>query len=162
MHDARPAVGLLGNPASPDADDAGACTDSPSGCTPPPACETAFTHAPRRELTPLAAMAAHRGGEGACIAYRANRLAPLASNLPRTCLALGPALRDIAADYRAAYPEGDAQVVIESERFCRYVAEQIDDGWPLPPGLAQALHEESAAIAAALAESRLEAARPEA
>jgi hypothetical protein len=113
-----------------------------------------------RETARLAAMVAHQGMECACIVYRANRLAPLALNLPRTCRALGPALRDIATDYWAAYPEGNVHFYIEAERFCRYLAEHhLQDGWPRLPGLASVLREESAIIAAALAESRFEAER---
>lgn len=123
------------------------------------------TLAQRYDLTPreaarLAAMVAHKGMECACIVYRANRLAPLALNLPRTCRSLGPALRDIATDYWAAYPEGNVHFYIEAERFCRHLAEQVEHGWPRPAGLADALAEESAIIAAALAESRFEAGLP--
>ncbi len=122
----------------------------------------AATLAARYTLTPretarLATMAADKGMECACIVYRANRLAPLALNLPRTCRALGPALRDIASDYWAAYPEGNVHFYIEAERFCHWLAEHLHDGWPAVPGLEQALREESAVIAAALVESRFEA-----
>ncbi len=135
----------------------------------PALCNAARRHAgtlpARYDLTPretarLNAMVAHKGMECACIVYRANRLAPLALNLPRTCRALGPALRDIASDYWAAYPEGNVHFYIEAERFCRYLAEHhLQDGWPQLPGLASVLQEESAIIAAALAESRSEAER---
>ena len=110
-----------------------------------------------RETARLAAMAADKGMECACIVYRANRLAPHALNLPRTCRALGPALRDIASDYWAAYPEGNVHFYIEAERFCRYVDEQIAHGWTLPAGLVEVMRDEAAVIAAALAESRFEA-----
>jgi hypothetical protein len=103
-----------------------------------------------REARRLAAIVDHPGMECACVVYRANRLAPLALNLPRTCRSLGPALRDIASDYWAAYPEGNVHFYIEAERFCLYVDE-------LPAGLAEVMRDESTVIAAALAESRFEA-----
>jgi hypothetical protein len=110
-----------------------------------------------REARRLAAIVDHPGMECACIVYRANRLAPLALNLPRTCRALGPALRDIASDYWAAYPEGNVHFYIEAERFCRHVDEQIARGWRPPAGLVEVMRDEAAIIAAALAESRFEA-----
>ena len=110
-----------------------------------------------REARRLAAIVDHPGMECACIVYRANRLAPLALNLPRTCRALGPALRDIASDYWAAYPEGNVHFYIEAARFCRHVDEQIAHGWAPPAGLAEVMRDEAAVIAAALAESRFEA-----
>ena len=109
-----------------------------------------------REARRLAAIVNHPGMECACIVYRANRLAPLALNLPRTCRALGPALRDIASDYWAAFPEGNVHFYIEAERFYRYVGERISHGWTLPAGLIEVMREEAAIIAAALGESRFE------
>ena len=110
-----------------------------------------------REARRLAAIVDHPGMECACIVYRANRLAPLALNLPRTCRSLGPALRDIASTYWAAYPEGNVHFYIEAERFCRHVDGQIAHGWLPPAGLLEVMRDEAAIIAAALAESRFEA-----
>ena len=111
-----------------------------------------------REARRLAAIVDHPGMECACIVYRANRLAPLALNLPRTCRALGRSLREIANGYWAAYPEGNVHFYIEAERFCRHVDEQVAHGWLPPAGLVEAMRDEAAIIAAALAESRFEAA----
>ena len=99
--------------------------------------------------------------ECACIVYRANRLAPLALNLPRTCRALGPALRDIATDYWAAYPEGNVHFYIEAEQLLPPSRRAGRTRLAAAAGLARQLAEESAIIRRrALAESRFEAGLP--
>ena len=91
--------------------------------------------------------------------YRANRLAPLALNIPETCRALGPDLRDILSEYWAEAPESNVHFYVETDRFCRYLKARIADGRLFPPAVRQALARESAIVAAALEESRIEAAR---
>lgn len=136
-------------------------TASPTLCTEVRR-DPALLHA-RYELTALEArriegIVAHPGMACSCIVYRANRLAPLALNLPRTCRALGPLLRDVASHYWTTHPEGNVHFYIEADRFCRHLSRRIAMGeLVVPPAAVQALAEERAVIAAALAESELEA-----
>jgi hypothetical protein len=111
-----------------------------------------------RELKRLAAIVGHAGMACACIVYRANRLAPLALNLPLTCRALGADLRDVASQYWAAFPEGNVHFYVESDRFCVFLRGLIDAGRPLPAAVDAALAHEAAIIAGALRESHTEAA----
>ncbi len=107
----------------------------------------------------LAGIVSHPGMACACIVYRANRLAPLALNLPRTCRALGPRLRDLATSYWAEHPEGNVHFFVEAERFCGWLATRAlaVSGHPLPPAAEAARADEHAVIRAALRESATEA-----
>jgi hypothetical protein len=113
-----------------------------------------------REAARLRGIVCHPGMECACMVYRANRLAPLALNLPRTCRALGSALRDVASEYWLAYPEGNVHFYIECDRFCGWLRARIDAGAALREDACVVLAEEAAAVAQALDESRLEAGLP--
>jgi hypothetical protein len=110
-----------------------------------------------RELQRLAAIVGHAGMACACIVYRANRLAPLALNLPLTCRALGAELREVASLYWTAFPEGNVHFYVESDRFCAFLRALIDAGRPLPAGVDTTLAHEAAIIAGALRESHTEA-----
>jgi hypothetical protein len=68
----------------------------------------------RREWARLVGIVRHRGMACNCIVYRANRLAPLALNIPRTCKALGPQLRAVVDEFWSAFPETNVH-------FCRLV-----------------------------------------
>ena len=94
--------------------------------------------------------------ECACIVYRANRLAPLAMNVPETCKALGSSLRTVVDAFWAAYPETNVHFFIETDRFCRFLQARIASGLLVAPEVMHALEGESAAVAAALAESYTE------
>jgi hypothetical protein len=109
-----------------------------------------------REWSRLVAIVTHKGMECACIVYRANRLAPLAMNIPRTCKALGPDLRAIVSEFWAAFPESNVHFFIETDRFCRFLRAQIATGRPLAPEIVEVLGLESAIITAALEESYTE------
>jgi len=113
-----------------------------------------------REFARLVGIVKHEGMACACTVYRANRLAPLAMNIPLTCKALGAHLRRVASDYWAAYPEGNVHFYVETHRFCNYLQARLASGEDLPPDLAPVLRHEAAAVAAALAESRTEAGLP--
>jgi hypothetical protein len=52
-----------------------------------------------REWHRLVGIAQHPGMACACMVYRANRLAPLALNIPETCRALGKQLRAVVSEY---------------------------------------------------------------
>ncbi len=110
-----------------------------------------------REWRRLVAIVTHKGMECACTVYRANRLAPLAMNIPRTCKSLGPDLRSVVSEFWAAYPESNVHFFIETKRFCCFLEAQIAEGRVFLPGVADVLAGESAVITAALEESYTEA-----
>ncbi len=109
-----------------------------------------------REWQRLVGIVEHKGMECACIVYRANRLAPLALNIPRTCKALGTELRAVVSAFWVAFPETNVHFFVETDRFCRFLQAQIDQGRSFPPEVAAALAQESTAVAAALKESYTE------
>jgi len=110
-----------------------------------------------REWQRVVAIVNHPGMACACIVYRANRLAPLALNLPRLCKALGSRLATIATAYWAAFPESNVHFYVEAHRFCRFLAQQrADDRISFGTEIAAVLADESAVVAAALAESHTE------
>lgn len=123
-----------------------------------PALVTAVRHDPAalarypltaRETARLAAIAASPGMHANCILYRANRLAPIALNLPETCTALGDLLPDLTAAYWAAEPRTDVHFLIEADRFARYLATR-----QIPAAARAALAPEAALVAGRLAASR--------
>ncbi len=102
-----------------------------------------------RESARLVAIASSRGMHANCVLYRANRLAPIALNLPETCTALGARLPALTSAYWAAEPRTDVHFLIEADRFARYLA-----GIELPPAVLAALVPEAAVLAGRLAASR--------
>jgi hypothetical protein len=110
-----------------------------------------------REWHRLVGIVRHPGMACACIVYRANRLAPLAMNIPQTCRALGGELRAVASEYWAKYPEGNVHFYIETDRFCRFLKAKLEEGASLPPEVAPVLAREAAIVAHALRESETEA-----
>jgi hypothetical protein len=113
-----------------------------------------------READRLTLIARHHGMTAACSLYRANRLAPLVMNLPRTCRALGAALRPLLDEFWAANPETNVHFFVECDRFCGFLESRLHDNLRLPADACEALAEESAIIRRALAESHLEAVPP--
>jgi hypothetical protein len=109
-----------------------------------------------REWRRLVGIVQHRGMECACIVYRANRLAPLALNIPRTCKALGQGLREVVSEFWAAYPETNVHFFVETDRFCRFLKAKLAEGRVFETDVAPILVLESAAVAAALQESYTE------
>jgi len=110
-----------------------------------------------REWHRLTEMVRHPGMRCACILYRANRLAPLALNLPELCRALGKDLRTVASEYWEAYPETNVHFFYEADRFCKFLSARIDEGRTFADEVNTALVREGALIAAALQASRIEA-----
>ena len=103
-----------------------------------------------KEWRRLVGIVASKGMEANCMLYRANRLAPVALNLPETCTALGDRLAALLSAYWNAEPVTNVHFLIEADRFCRFLAEQpdLDDAvWPI-------LGEEHAIVADKLAASR--------
>jgi hypothetical protein len=109
-----------------------------------------------RERNRLVAVVGHRGMACACTVYRANRLAPLAMYVPRTCRALGPLLREVVEAFWAEFVETDVHMFIETDRFCRFLQSRIEEGQEFSPEVEEALALESVAVAAALRESYTE------
>jgi hypothetical protein len=109
-----------------------------------------------RERERLLGIVHHPGMACACTVYRANRLAPLAMYVPRTCQALGPLLREVVEAFWTAFVETDVHMFIETDRFCRFLQTRIDEGHEYPPEVQEALAAESVAVATALRESYTE------
>lgn len=103
-----------------------------------------------REWRRLAAIAASKGMEANCMLYRANRLAPVALNLPETCTALGEALTPLISAYWESEPTTDVHFLVEADRFCRFLGARDD----LPEGALAPLQREHATVAGRLAASR--------
>jgi hypothetical protein len=110
-----------------------------------------------RERDRLVGIVRHPGMACACTVYRANRLAPLAMYVPRTCRALGPSLlREVVEAFWATFVETDVHMFIETDRFCRFLQTLIDEGHEYPPEVTEALAVESVAVEAALRDSYTE------
>jgi hypothetical protein len=110
----------------------------------------------RREWARLVGIVRHRGMACNCIVYRANRLAPLALNIPRTCKALGPQLRAVVDEFWSAFPETNVHFYVETTRFCDFLRQKIQSGEAFPSDVESILSEESSVVRAALCESRTE------
>jgi hypothetical protein len=103
-----------------------------------------------KERRRLEAIAGSKGMEANCMLYRANRLAPVALNLPETCTALGEDLNPLISAYWDSEPTTDVHFLVEADRFCRFLNEQPE----LPPAVLPPLKREHAIVAAKLAASR--------
>jgi len=103
-----------------------------------------------KEWRRLAGIVASRGMEANCMLYRANRLAPIALNLPETCEALRKDLNHLLSAYWESEPTTDVHFLIEADRFCRFLRHQSG----LSHKARTALAREHAAVAAKLAASR--------
>lgn len=104
-----------------------------------------------KETRRLAAIAASPGMEANCMLYRANRLAPVALNLPDLCDALGEQLNPLISAYWAAEPTTDVHFLVEADRFCRFLLARPD---ALPVAAWPALQREHGQVLAKLAASR--------
>jgi hypothetical protein len=103
-----------------------------------------------KEWRRLAGIAASKGMEANCMLYRANRLAPVALNLPETCEAIRDDLNRLISAYWESEPTTDVHFLIEAERFCRFLEGQAE----LPAAARAVLAREHAVLAAKLAASR--------
>jgi hypothetical protein len=81
-------------------------------------------HLTDKEFRRLAGIVASRGMEANCMLYRANRLAPVALNLPETCEAIRDDLDRLASAYWESEPTTDVHFLIEAERFCQFLRGQ--------------------------------------
>jgi hypothetical protein len=109
----------------------------------------------RYDLTPkewrrLVAIVNSEGMRANCMLYRANRLAPVALNLPKTCSALGDDLNGVISAYWDSEPVTDVHFLVETDRFCRFLR-----AWPgLSAPARDELEREYAVVAAKLEISR--------
>lgn len=96
-----------------------------------------------RERSQVIGVANHPSMECTCSLYRANRLAPLARNLPTTLADLAGQLTPLLTQYWDAHPWPLRYGALESERFCRWLEQQEDQlglsaavrqGWRLEQG----------------------------
>jgi hypothetical protein len=110
-----------------------------------------------REWRRLAGIVEHPGMACACMVYRANRLAPLALNIPATCRALGKHLRAVVSEYWRLYPEGNVHFFVEADRFCRFLKAKLEWDQSIAAEVGPALDRDAAMIAIALRESQTEA-----
>ncbi len=109
-----------------------------------------------REAGRLAGIVNHPGMARNCTLYRANRLAPLAMNLPRLLKALGPDLRPVLDEFWRQYRNTDVHFYVESYRFARFVEGEFARGRPFGPDVERALRSEMSVL-----EERLEVSHTE-
>jgi hypothetical protein len=110
-----------------------------------------------REWHRLVGIVRHPGMACACTVYRANRLAPLALNIPETCRALGKQLRSVVSEYWCLYPEGNVHFFVEADRFCRFLKTKLESDRTIAAEVRPVLARDAAIIATALHESQTEA-----
>lgn len=79
------------------------------------------------ERARLSAMARRRGMALTCTLYRASRLVGIARRLPRTLLALGPALRAVFDAYLAACPDANPDFDTEAHAFGAFLKSYLAD-----------------------------------
>jgi hypothetical protein len=103
-----------------------------------------------KEWRRLVGIVGSDGMRANCMLYRANRLAPVALNLPATCRALGDDLNRLISNYWESEPITDVHFLVEADRFCHFLAAQP----ALQPDAADALKYEGAIVAAKLALTR--------
>jgi hypothetical protein len=109
-----------------------------------------------RESRRLEQIVNHPGMACNCMLYRANRLAPLALNLPNLVGALGSDLRGLLDAFWAEYANTDVHFYVESYRFCEFIQREIDHGRTFDAGVAPALEREMSVLAERLEASHTE------
>lgn len=77
-----------------------------------------------KEWRRLMGIVTSKGMEANCMLYRANRLAPVALNLPETCEALRDDLTSLISAYWELEPTTDVNFLIETDRFCQFLKSQ--------------------------------------
>jgi hypothetical protein len=99
-----------------------------------------------REYGRLEKMVNHQAMACNCMLYRANRLAPLALNLPDFCRMLGPRLGSLLSEYSVLYPNTNVHFYLECDRFCQFMLKKIDEGYDVDPQARMVLNEEHSRI----------------
>jgi hypothetical protein len=100
----------------------------------------------QREYERLVAMINQKGMACNCMLYRANRLAPLALNLPEFCRALGPRLGPLLSEYATHYPHTNVHFYLECDRFCSFIEGKLSAGYDLGPDVIAIFNEEHSKI----------------
>ena len=103
-----------------------------------------------KEWRRLIGIAGSKGMEANCMLYRANRLAPVALNLPETCDVIRDDLNELISAYWESEPTTDVHFLVEAERFCRFLQSQSK----LSRKARAVLKREHSIVAAKLAASR--------
>jgi hypothetical protein len=103
-----------------------------------------------KEWRRLSGIVASKGMEANCMLYRANRLAPVALNLPETCTALGDELNPLISAYWDSAPRTDVHFLVEADRFCQFLRSQAR----LSAEALAVLNQEHSVITAKLAATR--------
>jgi hypothetical protein len=99
-----------------------------------------------REYERLVKMVNQRAMACNCMLYRANRLAPLALNLPDSCRMLGPRLGPLLSEYSLLFPNTNVHFYLECDRFCQFILSKIREGYALEPQARAVLDEEHSRI----------------
>lgn len=76
----------------------------------------------------LISIANQRGMRVNTAIHRANRLASIAQTLPFTCFLISECRQEIFDRYWAAHPTENLQLPVESERFAKFLIEEIEEG----------------------------------
>ena len=100
-----------------------------------------------QEWRQLVGIVNSKGMDCNCMLYRANRLVPLALNLPELCKAMGDDLRSTLTLYWIRCPNSDGNFLLESSRFCDFVRELLTSGHVFQNDVNPALEREAAALA---------------
>ena len=101
------------------------------------------------EFRQLVVVAQSPGMRANCILYRANRLAPIAINLPETCRMLGDQLEALLSEYWKAQPITNVHFLLETQAFCDFLHKK-----KIPETARLKLQEESLIVKAKIAYSR--------
>jgi hypothetical protein len=86
-----------------------------------------------REYARVVEMVNQDGMACNCMLYRANRLAPLALNLPEFCRAMGSRLGSLLSEYSILHPHSNVHFYLECHRFCCFILDKVRDGYYLEP-----------------------------
>jgi hypothetical protein len=109
-----------------------------------------------RESRRLEQIINHPGMACNCMLYRANRLAPLALNLPDLVKSLGSDLRGLLDAFWAENANTDVHFYVESYRFCEFIQRELDRGRTLGADVVPALEREMSVLAERLEVSHTE------
>jgi hypothetical protein len=99
-----------------------------------------------REYERLVKMVNQRAMACNCMLYRANRLAPIALNLPEFCRLLGPRLGPLLTEYSLLRPNTNVHFYLECDRFCQFIRSKLNDGYDLEPKARAVLDQEHSMI----------------
>jgi hypothetical protein len=99
-----------------------------------------------RERARVEASVRHAGWAVNCTLYRANRLGPIYTLLPRSCFLLGDRFRDEADRFWALHPRPDFMTRREIPRFAGYLRDRLQGGGIQDPYLDEVVRYELASF----------------